>query len=453
MFDLVSMVTGIHPLELLVDLALGEAPAVGTTAAPRAGAVPTVGSAAVGFVVPPEAGTVVRVDGLDRLGADPGIVRWELPTPAVAVRPVDNEAYLGHVVTADAGGGARGRVEAALARLRLVMSDGRRLAPLAQADVSGAPRPRSFRQRPTGGAMRAGHDTTIPDVTINRGPAAAGGPDARDPVGSTARAARAPAGDRRGLAHPWLHERGHPPHGPSWPAITAFELGLAPGSASRRTSRRRAGRAAVRPRAAGPRPSSPVRPRGRLERWSRAALAAARATSTDIEDYWERGDGTGCPTTGPFHNTAVYGWDPLDRLLDAARSSKGARRRPPTTCSSSTVEHHDARAARPCSRAGHGGRQARSLDSVAAMGGGPRRRTRRDAGRRARRQQCARLGDRPRAEVDTGRVRHDDTDGAPGPRAATTCGVPRTSRADWADLVAALRTVEARHVIVATIPW
>lgn len=130
-FDLVELVTGTHPLDVLVDLALGRRPDLGTVAAPRPG-VPHVGSAAVGFVIAPEPGTVARADGVDRLDADPGIVRWELPTPAVAHRALDNEAYLGHVVAVDAEpAGARRRVEAALAGIRLVMADGRRLAPLA----------------------------------------------------------------------------------------------------------------------------------------------------------------------------------------------------------------------------------------------------------------------------------------------------------------------------------
>jgi argininosuccinate lyase len=134
-FDLVELVTGTHPLDVLVDLALGRSPTPGTVAAPRPGAVPTVGSAAVGFVISPEAGTVARVEGVDRLDANLGIVRWELPTPAVAPSPVDNEAYLGHVVAVDPHGrAARRLVEAALASLRLVTADGRRLLPLAALD-------------------------------------------------------------------------------------------------------------------------------------------------------------------------------------------------------------------------------------------------------------------------------------------------------------------------------
>lgn len=133
-FDLVELVTGAHPLDVLVDLARGVPPALGTVAAPRRGGLPTVASAAIGFVMSPEAGAVGWVDGVERLDTDPGVVRWELPTPAVAPRPVDNEAYLGHVLVADpAPHGARPRVEAALASLRLVMDDGRRLAPLGPA--------------------------------------------------------------------------------------------------------------------------------------------------------------------------------------------------------------------------------------------------------------------------------------------------------------------------------
>jgi L-amino acid ligase C-terminal domain 2 len=128
-------VTGTHPLDVVVDFALGLSPDVGTVAAPRPGAVPTVPSAAVGFVISPEPGTVARVDGVGRLDGDPGIVRWELPTPAVAPRPLDNGAHLGHVLAVDPHArGARRLVEAALASLRLVMADGRRLVPLGALD-------------------------------------------------------------------------------------------------------------------------------------------------------------------------------------------------------------------------------------------------------------------------------------------------------------------------------
>jgi argininosuccinate lyase len=121
-FDLVDLVTGSHPLDLLVALALGEATAPGSS---------KVASAAIVFVLSPEPATIVAVEGADRLDADPGVIGWALPTPAVARAPVDNDAYLGHVMAVgDADRDARRRAEAAIAAIRLVTSDGRRLRPL-----------------------------------------------------------------------------------------------------------------------------------------------------------------------------------------------------------------------------------------------------------------------------------------------------------------------------------
>jgi hypothetical protein len=82
------------------------------------------------FVMAPRAGSVVAADGLDALRSDPRVVRAVLPLPARAARPVDNEAYLGHVVVADAGGDARAHAEALVGSLRLHMADGAVVAPL-----------------------------------------------------------------------------------------------------------------------------------------------------------------------------------------------------------------------------------------------------------------------------------------------------------------------------------
>ena len=130
-FDLVHLVTGTHPLQVLVDLALGDPPALGTTGSPLATAAAPRGSAAVMFVMAPSAGRVVGVDGLDRLDADPRVHRWTLPVPVEAALPVDNEAYLGHVVVVDPSGpGARGHAESLVGSLRLRFADGTTARPL-----------------------------------------------------------------------------------------------------------------------------------------------------------------------------------------------------------------------------------------------------------------------------------------------------------------------------------
>ncbi|WP_162453331.1 ATP-grasp domain-containing protein [Phytoactinopolyspora mesophila] len=149
-FDLVHLVTGIHPLEMLVDLALGQMPALdsrvnaasldrvaaGDGGQRMAGSVEGAttglpGSAAVFFVMSPRDGVVSHVSGVERLDADPRVHRWALPTPATARRPRDNDAYLGHVLTVDpAGDGARVRAEELVAALRLHFADGETTPPL-----------------------------------------------------------------------------------------------------------------------------------------------------------------------------------------------------------------------------------------------------------------------------------------------------------------------------------
>ncbi len=145
-FDLVHLVTGAHPLRALVDLALGAAPVIGTAAAPLPGAAVPGGSAAVMFVMAPRPGRVVAVDGLDRLTADPQVHRWALPVPVDAARPVDNEAYLGHVVVLDPGGaGARAHAERLVGSLRLRFADGSTAPPLGVAGVTERPSPAAQR--------------------------------------------------------------------------------------------------------------------------------------------------------------------------------------------------------------------------------------------------------------------------------------------------------------------
>jgi argininosuccinate lyase len=128
-FELVRRVTDTHPLEVLVDLALGRRPELGTVRAPRPG-VATAGSAAVVFVMSPETARIVAVEGAEALGSDPAVVDWRVTVPASASRPVDNSAYLGHVMAVDPGGDARAHAESLVASLRLRTDDGRCLAPL-----------------------------------------------------------------------------------------------------------------------------------------------------------------------------------------------------------------------------------------------------------------------------------------------------------------------------------
>lgn len=96
-FELVKLVTGTNPLDLLIDLALGCPPELSTRCQP--GLVP---SAAVCFALPPFAGMSSRE--AQALLDDPSIYRWEL-TPESSDQGVrDNNDRIGYVIAIDPDG-------------------------------------------------------------------------------------------------------------------------------------------------------------------------------------------------------------------------------------------------------------------------------------------------------------------------------------------------------------
>lgn len=126
-FELVRRVTGVDLFEVMIDLAIGRSPRL---AAPG-GDGPLVTSAAVFFVMAPVDATIERIAGTEGLDHDPRVLRWNVPAPVVARRPLDNDDYLGHVLTVDRyGSSARVVAEEIVAGLRLVCADGRELTPL-----------------------------------------------------------------------------------------------------------------------------------------------------------------------------------------------------------------------------------------------------------------------------------------------------------------------------------
>lgn len=117
--ELIQLVHGIDPLEAVVRLALGERPAIRPVET-------GVRSAAIRFILPPRAGLVGAVRGVEALDGDPNVVRWTLKPVVGTELPVarDNNEYLGHVVTVDRDGlGARGAAERAAARIELELAD------------------------------------------------------------------------------------------------------------------------------------------------------------------------------------------------------------------------------------------------------------------------------------------------------------------------------------------
>ncbi|RIQ12065.1 ATP-grasp domain-containing protein [Jiangella rhizosphaerae] len=122
-FDLVRTVTGVNPLALLVDLALGRTPRLDVGA---------TGTAAVAFVLPPVDGVVTGVEGREELDANPAVARWQLDVPGPVRRPRDNNDRAGHVLAVDPDGDRAGELAAtAVASLRLRMAGGETVAPLA----------------------------------------------------------------------------------------------------------------------------------------------------------------------------------------------------------------------------------------------------------------------------------------------------------------------------------
>ncbi|MGW9213913.1 ATP-grasp domain-containing protein [Embleya sp. NPDC055664] len=117
--ELVRHVTGVDLVVACVDVALGRRPdlAVRETG---------VRSAAIGLLLPDErdlsadgTGTLAGIDGADAVRGEPGVVELTLAEPGRAVRAAtSNNEYLGHVLTASRGAGARESAERMLGRLR-----------------------------------------------------------------------------------------------------------------------------------------------------------------------------------------------------------------------------------------------------------------------------------------------------------------------------------------------
>ncbi|GGD29009.1 hypothetical protein [Nocardioides daphniae] len=239
----------------------------------------------------------------------------------------------------------------------------------------------------------------------------------------------------------------------SWPAITAYELGLAADEFTFPTY------------------GWPTGPGGLpfdLEHLAREfdrrfgskldlletfrAVPWLRRHMDEVEDYWERGEGARRPSDGPpFHNTAVYGWDVLDpQVITATRVEERLATPPDDDFLKQLVEHHALRAARPILHRAAGGDPGRTvLDSVTDLAAGEGVET-----------LVVVLGSNnalgsvvqlkavwtPEGYDQMSLTQRRDA------RGGCTLWRPSAFAADWADLVATLRTVRAQHVVVATVP-
>ncbi|WP_244929019.1 hypothetical protein [Nocardioides sp. W7] len=239
----------------------------------------------------------------------------------------------------------------------------------------------------------------------------------------------------------------------SWPAITAFELGLSAEQFRFPTYEW--------PTGPGGLPLDLERLAREFDRRFGSKLDLLetfragpwlRGYLDEIEDYWERGTGSEPPGDGaPFHNTAVYGWDVLDPLIATeARIAKRLATKPDDDFLKQLVEHHAARAAWPVlHRAAQGSPGKTVLDSIATLAD--------DEGVESL---VVVLGSNNALGSVLSLVPEWTPPGyaklTPAERAEARQGCnlwrPSAFRADWADLVAQLRTIKAQHVVVATVP-
>jgi hypothetical protein len=170
-----------------------------------------------------------------------------------------------------------------------------------------------------------------------------------------------------------------------------------------------------------------------------------------VEDYWERGPGAEPPPDGPpFHNTAVYGWDVLDpQHTTEAQVEKLLANPPQDDLIDQLVENNQARAGRPVlHRAAQGDPNRAVLDSVAAMA------------QEGLETLVVVLGSNNALgtvlSLTTAWTPEGYAELSPDERlkARQGCNLWRPSAfaADWADLVAKLETIQAQHVVIATVP-
>ncbi len=240
----------------------------------------------------------------------------------------------------------------------------------------------------------------------------------------------------------------------SWPAITAYELGLGldefqfpvyewpTGPGGLPLDLERFARAFEK------------RYGDRLDFWEIIGAGLwTREYMDRVEDFWETGAGSGTPKSGPpFHNMAVYGWDVLDPQLTTATSVSDLLKRPPKDdLFDQLVDRHQARAAWPVvQRARRGSRAQTVLEAAASM----------SKAREGIETLVVILGANnvlgSVVNLSPAWTPEDYATLPPEQRmvAKQGCNVFRPSAfaADWELLVEKLRAIKAQHVLIATVP-
>ena len=240
----------------------------------------------------------------------------------------------------------------------------------------------------------------------------------------------------------------------SWPAITAYELGLTAEQFTFPTYEWPTGPGGLPLDLERLARSFEKRFGAHLDFWEIVTAGLwLRSYMDRIEDYWERGDGSRTPPGGaPFHNMAVYGWDLLDPQLLTSETVASRLARPAgDDLLSQLVEHHQDRAAWPVLQRARAGTRGRTvLDAVADMSGP-------DQGVETL---VVVLGSNNAlgAVVTLEPVWTPEGYDAlpPDQRLAARVGCnlwrPSAFAADWSLLEAKLREIAAQHVIIATVP-
>lgn len=189
-----------------------------------------------------------------------------------------------------------------------------------------------------------------------------------------------------------------------------------------------------------------------LEPWEiPSALFTARGFMDEVEDYWERGPGATPPVVAGYqHNLSCFGWDLRDALERTAAHSEAAIGRPRDNLVAQIVENNGDRAAlHVYPRWGERQRHMTLFDVAEELG--------------------AERDDAPDAGIETLLVflgannalrtvtelrvawSGDNFRDLEAKREYTVWR-PEHFDAEFADIVARLRAIEARHVIVCTVP-
>lgn len=189
-----------------------------------------------------------------------------------------------------------------------------------------------------------------------------------------------------------------------------------------------------------------------LEPWEvPSALFTARAFMDEVEDFWERGPGAQPPVVAGYqHNLACFGWDLRDALERTAAHSEAAIRRPRDNLLAQIVENNGDRAALHVYPRWDEPQRHMTLFDVARELGADRD-TDTDSGIETL---VVFLGanNALRAVTELRVTWSGDNFRDLDAKREYTVWRPEHFDAEFAEIVAGLRTIAARHVVLCTVP-